>query len=66
MLIPVIKKSPDAWLQEPEFKGMFIMDPDGWDRSNYAASWAEEITRDEFLSRAACSTTMWPKGWKFV
>jgi hypothetical protein len=33
-----------------------VIDPDGWDRTNYEASWAEEITRDEFMRRASVST----------
>lgn len=36
-----------------------IMDPDGWDRSNYNYSWYEEqITWEEFKSRAGQSTSI--------
>lgn len=34
-----------------------ILDPDGWDRSNYIYSWEEElITWKEFLKRLSMST----------
>lgn len=33
-----------------------VMDADGWDRSNFEASWAEKITRAEFDRRLASST----------
>lgn len=34
-----------------------ILDPDGWDRQNFEASWTEEISKAEFWKRAARSTT---------
>lgn len=30
---------------------VMVIDPDGWDRENFEASWAEEITEDEFQHR---------------
>lgn len=33
-----------------------VLDPDGWDRSDFARSWAEQITIDEFKKRAGMST----------
>lgn len=33
-----------------------VLDPDGWDRRNFAQSWAEPITIDEFKRRASQST----------
>ncbi len=46
----------DGWLAKPEYEGLTIMDPDGWDRKNYDESWAEEITQEEFEKRVAIST----------
>ena len=33
-----------------------IMDPDGWDRRDFAKSWAEPLDHDEWLRRMATST----------
>lgn len=41
--------------------GIAVLDPDGWDRKNYNASWREYITREEFIKRATMSTCgKWP------
>lgn len=48
----------DGWLAKPEYEGLTIMDPDGWDRKNYDESWAEEITQEEFEKRVAISTIL--------
>jgi len=45
------KKNAEEWLAEPQYAGVTILDPDGWDRKNYEESWAEEITREEFEKR---------------
>lgn len=40
-------------------KEIHIMDPDGWDRSNFQYSWYEElITEAEFRRRTMLSTCM--------
>lgn len=52
--------SADEWLRHPDFEGIVVMDPDGWDRKNYKASWAEKITRAEFEERLMESTCMRP------
>lgn len=40
-------------------KEIIIMDPDGWDRSNWEYSWEEEmITRNAFVMRVMRSTCM--------
>jgi hypothetical protein len=48
-----VKHSP-RWLEG--FPGMVIREPDGWDRENFAASWAEPITEEEFYRRAMLSS----------
>lgn len=49
-----IKKPSDEWVKE--FPGLTIMDPDGWDRSNFIESWAEPIDEIEFHRRVMHST----------
>ena len=51
-------KSADEWLQHKDFKHVQLMDPDGWDRKNFDASWNEEITRSEFEQRLMHSTAI--------
>jgi hypothetical protein len=48
--------SADEWIASPEFEGVVVMDPDGWDRSNYAESWAEKINYAEMQQRVFRST----------
>lgn len=53
-----MKKTSNEWynLLYPE-KGLKIIDPDGWDRTNFHFSWYEElITQEEFHKRVADST----------
>jgi len=52
------RKPSTAWLQDAQFAGVIVADPDGWDRRNLAASMAEPITLDEFKQRLARSTHM--------
>jgi hypothetical protein len=43
-------------------RGTVILDPDGWDRTNFAFSWNEElISKDEFTLRLCDSTCMFDK-----
>ncbi|HHX71210.1 MAG TPA: hypothetical protein GX708_24590 [Gallicola sp.] len=51
-------KTSKQWYDElPEDKKIIILDPDGWDRSNYEYSFNEElITYDEFQKRLLFST----------
>lgn len=48
-------KTSQEWSElEPNLK---ILDPDGWDRSNYQYSWFEElISKEEFDRRVMYST----------
>lgn len=50
------KKTADEWLAHPDYAGLKILDPDGWDRQNFEVSWAESITKDEFILRMCRST----------
>jgi len=51
-----IKKTSEEWFKEQN-KVIRILDPDGWDRSNYQFSFYEElITKDEFQERLFRST----------
>ena len=53
-------KSADEWLAMPEFEGITVLDPDGWDRrgAHFEASWAERITKEEFNRRLFRSTLL--------
>ena len=48
-----IKRSSQEWQDASPF---IVQDPDGWNREDFAASWAEPITEDEFNNRAMLST----------
>jgi hypothetical protein len=48
-----IRRSSEEWTA---IFGIRIADADGWDRSNFAASWAEPITLDEYKRRVRMST----------
>ncbi len=58
----VIKLTSSDWVRLVESPVFQILDPDGWDRSNYKFSWFEErITANEFRNRSMLSTCQWPK-----
>lgn len=62
-----IKKTSEQWYnQVREFSPNYhIMDPDGWDRTNYDFSFKEElITYDEFVKRSMYSTATYHKDQK--
>ena len=52
-------KPPREWEQ---ITGIFVRDPDGWDRKNFTVSWSTPITLEEFQERAAMSTTKYAFG----
>lgn len=58
-----ILKSSDEWLKEPKYAGITVLDPDGWDRSNYDVSWAEQISELEFNRRVGMSTIKFTPEW---
>ncbi len=48
---------PDDWLKQPRFAFVNeVLDPDGWDRTDWVTSWAEHITADEMERRLSEST----------
>ena len=50
----VIKKTSAEWIKEVGYE---VLDPDGWDRSNFEYSfYKEEITFEEFQKRLFMST----------
>lgn len=51
-----ILKTSEVWYQHPDYEGITILDPDGWDRENFTASWSEPITQEEFNQRLGNST----------
>lgn len=65
------RKTSREWerLAPKEWK-LVIMDPDGWDRTNYHYSFDEElITKEEFMNRVSrstcmCSRTMFEVKWE--
>jgi hypothetical protein len=50
------KKSTHSWMQDLQYRGLIICDPDGWDRKNLEVSMSEPITREEFERRVRLST----------
>lgn len=46
-------RKPEEWAAD---FGIKVHDPDGWDRKNFAESWAKPISASEFAHRAAEST----------
>lgn len=52
------KLCADGWLARPEFAGVTVLDPDGWDRSDLDKSWAEPITQAEMEKRICNSTVI--------
>lgn len=59
-----VKRTPEEWESLLDVK---ILDPDGWDRRNFAADWAIPLTQSEFERKAWASTicSNWSKqtGW---
>ena len=46
-------RTPDEWC---DLLGVQVLDPDGWDRSDFERSWAEPISRLDFERRLMVST----------
>lgn len=54
----MIEKSSAEWFTDPDFEGLYVLDPDGWDRQNFIESWNEKINRDQFENRLHRSTVI--------
>lgn len=53
-LLDEVKKPSSEWIKSVGYE---VIDPDGWDRSNFQYSWyEEEITFGEFNNRLLSST----------
>jgi len=54
----MLKRTSEYWYNQiPKEHNLIIMDPDGWDRTNYVYSFeVEEITKEEFDKRLSYST----------
>lgn len=50
------RRSSSSWCDRLGIPQSSIIDPDGWDRTNFNASWSELITKKEFLHRCRMST----------
>lgn len=50
-------KTSQEWL-DTKYKYVTVLDPDGWDRKNFEASWNEPITEQTFMERLLMSTVM--------
>lgn len=48
--------TPDEWLRTEAYKDLTILDPDGWDRTNFEEDWIKPITVEEFNKRIIIST----------
>jgi hypothetical protein len=50
---------PEDWLKTCEFSDTTqILDPDGWDRSNFQEDWNTKITLEEMSQKIGLSTCM--------
>ena len=57
------RKTPAEWLATADYDGITILDPDGWDRTDFEASWNEPITRHEFTVRLGLCTCVFPASY---
>lgn len=49
-------RTPEEWMKLDRYKGIEILDPDGWDRQDFERSWSEPIDRKTFDARLAMCT----------
>ena len=58
----ITKTSKEWYVEHLANGGAIVLDPDGWDRTNYEYSFNEElITKLAFDMRVAMSTVKWDK-----
>lgn len=51
-------RTPAEWEAE---LGITVVDPDGWDRTNFAEDWARPISREVFWQKVGSSTVNWER-----
>lgn len=51
--------TPEEWLRTEAYKGLTILDPDGWDRTNFEVDWIKPITLADFNIKMGVSTISW-------
>lgn len=57
-----MKQTSEEWHKTSKYSCVRIMDPDGWDRSDFYFSWyVEVITEKEFQKRLSMSTCHIPR-----
>lgn len=56
-----VKRSSQEW--QKMYPDPFVVDPDGWDRSNFEESWQEPITYKEYVKRLINSTCKFSGAW---
>ena len=56
----VFYQTPSEWMQDPAFSTYVILDPDGWDRSNFTQDWQRPLTYSEFWDKFS-QCTVGPK-----
>lgn len=58
-MVKELKKTSEQWYNSlPSEDRVIILNPDGWDRTNYQYSYfVEKITLDEFQNRVLRSTS---------
>lgn len=56
-----VRKTPNEWM-DILYPDMMILDPDGWDRSNFKEDFARPLTQDEFEGKFIMCTVgkRWP------
>lgn len=60
--VDVVKTSGE-WEKEDD-SGVIVLDPDGWDRTNYEYSYYEElVTKEEYDMRKMYSTCKFPRDY---
>jgi len=55
------KKTPGEWLKDPQFHGLKIISPGGWDGKNLAVDWAKPLTLAEMWDKTNISTVQFTK-----
>ena len=58
------QKTPSEWLKDERFGYcILVLDPDGWDRKNFAEDWARPLTEEEMHGKVMMSTIEYDSTW---